>query len=62
MAGAGVLWSLALLTKIHAWFLLPILAIWSLVWLPPRRAVPAMAVWTRRRHQPVLAGLALALV
>ena len=37
MAGAGAVWSLALLTKIHAWFLLPILAIWSLVRLPPRR-------------------------
>jgi hypothetical protein len=46
MAGAGVLWSLALLTKIHAWFLFPILGAWSVVWLPPRRAFNAMAVWT----------------
>ena len=46
MAGAGVLWALALLTKIHAWFLLPILGIWSLGWLSPRRAVLAMLVWT----------------
>ena len=37
---------LALLTKIHAWFLLPILGIWSFVWLPPRRAVSAMLAWT----------------
>ena len=52
MAGAGVLWGLLLLTKIHAWFLLPILAAWSLVRLPPRRAVSAMLVWT-------LAGIGL---
>jgi 4-amino-4-deoxy-L-arabinose transferase-like glycosyltransferase len=45
MAGAGVFWSLALLTKIHAWFLLPILAAWSLVRLPPRRALAAMLAW-----------------
>ena len=46
MAGAGVLWALALLTKIHAWFLLPILGVWSFVWLSPRRAVAAMLAWT----------------
>jgi 4-amino-4-deoxy-L-arabinose transferase-like glycosyltransferase len=46
MAGAGVLWALALLTKIHAWFLLPILGVWSLVRLSPRRAVSAMLAWT----------------
>jgi 4-amino-4-deoxy-L-arabinose transferase-like glycosyltransferase len=46
MAGAGTLWALALLTKIHAWFLLPILGVWSLVWLSPRRAVAAMLTWT----------------
>jgi 4-amino-4-deoxy-L-arabinose transferase-like glycosyltransferase len=46
MAGAGVLWALALLTKIHAWFLLPILGVWSLVWLSPRRAAAAMLTWT----------------
>jgi 4-amino-4-deoxy-L-arabinose transferase-like glycosyltransferase len=45
MAAAGALWSLALLTKIHAWFLLPILAACSFWWLPPRRALAAMAVW-----------------
>jgi 4-amino-4-deoxy-L-arabinose transferase-like glycosyltransferase len=27
MAAAGAVWSLALLTKIHAWFLLPILGV-----------------------------------
>ena len=46
MAAAGMLWALALLTKIHAWFLLPILGVWSLVWLSPRRAVLAMLAWT----------------
>jgi 4-amino-4-deoxy-L-arabinose transferase-like glycosyltransferase len=46
MAGAGLLWALALLTKIHAWFLLPILGVWSLVWLSPRRAVLAMLAWS----------------
>jgi 4-amino-4-deoxy-L-arabinose transferase-like glycosyltransferase len=46
MAGAGALWGLALLTKIHAWFLLPILCTWSFVRLPPRRAGLAMLSWT----------------
>jgi 4-amino-4-deoxy-L-arabinose transferase-like glycosyltransferase len=46
MAGAGVIWGLALLTKIHAWFLLPILCIWSFVCLPPRRALRPMLIWT----------------
>jgi 4-amino-4-deoxy-L-arabinose transferase-like glycosyltransferase len=42
----GAVWSLALLTKIHAWFLLPILGAWSLRRLPPQRAVAAMAAWS----------------
>jgi 4-amino-4-deoxy-L-arabinose transferase-like glycosyltransferase len=45
MAAAGAVWALALLTKIHAWFLWPILAAWACVLLPPRRAVVAMSVW-----------------
>ena len=45
IAGAGLLWGLALLTKIHAWFLLPILLAWSFVRLPPRRAISAMLIW-----------------
>ena len=45
MIAAGAVWSLALLTKIHAWFLLPLLSFWSLVCLPSRRAVLAMAAW-----------------
>lgn len=45
MALTGAVWSLALLTKIHAWLLLPILGAWSLVRLGPRRALGAMAAW-----------------
>jgi 4-amino-4-deoxy-L-arabinose transferase-like glycosyltransferase len=45
MSGAGAVWALALLTKIHAWFLLPVLGVWALYWLPPRRAMAVMAVW-----------------
>jgi len=30
MTAAGAVWSLALLTKIHAWFLIPIVAAWAL--------------------------------
>ncbi len=45
MAVAGAIWSLALLTKIHAWLLIPILGIWAFVYLPPRRAFAAMAIW-----------------
>ena len=46
MTAAGAVWSLALLTKIHAWFLLPILG--SGRSSDCRRGVPlcAMAVWT----------------
>jgi 4-amino-4-deoxy-L-arabinose transferase-like glycosyltransferase len=46
MMAAGAVWSLALLTKIHAWFLLPLLGLWSFMRLPPRRALLAMTVWT----------------
>lgn len=45
MIGAGAVWSLALLTKIHAWFLLPILGVWSTWRLGVRRASVAMAGW-----------------
>ncbi|MHB1558154.1 MAG: ArnT family glycosyltransferase [Isosphaeraceae bacterium] len=45
MIGAGAVWSLALLTKIHAWFLLPILGVWSTWRLGARRASVAMACW-----------------
>jgi 4-amino-4-deoxy-L-arabinose transferase-like glycosyltransferase len=46
MMMAGAVWSLALLTKIHAWFLLPILGTWSLWRVGPRRAVGGMVAWT----------------
>jgi 4-amino-4-deoxy-L-arabinose transferase-like glycosyltransferase len=45
MAAAGAVWALALLTKIHAWFLLPILAIRALARLSPGRAGAALAAW-----------------
>ena len=55
-------WALALLTKIHAWFLLPILGVWSFRPLAAAAGLAAMAIWALRRDQPVLARLALALV
>jgi 4-amino-4-deoxy-L-arabinose transferase-like glycosyltransferase len=42
---AGMVWSLALLTKIHGWFLIPILGTWSLLRVGFRRAVGAMLAW-----------------
>jgi 4-amino-4-deoxy-L-arabinose transferase-like glycosyltransferase len=45
MAGAGVFLALALLTKIHAWFLIPVVGAWSLTRLRPARAVLAVAAW-----------------
>jgi 4-amino-4-deoxy-L-arabinose transferase-like glycosyltransferase len=45
MAGAGLAWGLALLTKIHAWFLPPIVAAWALTRLRPGKAVGALAAW-----------------
>ena len=45
MAVAGVLWGLSLLTKIHAWFLPPVLGLWAFYSLPPWRAAAAMAIW-----------------
>ncbi|MDR3622825.1 MAG: glycosyltransferase family 39 protein [Paludisphaera borealis] len=46
MAAAGALWALALLTKIHAWLLAPLLLAWAFSRLSPSRAIKAMAVWT----------------
>jgi 4-amino-4-deoxy-L-arabinose transferase-like glycosyltransferase len=46
MGLAGVVWGLALLTKIHAWLLPPIIAIAALSRLKPRHAVGAVSVWT----------------
>lgn len=47
MALAGAVWSLALLTKIHAWLLPPVVLAWAVVRLGPRpsRVVPAVAAW-----------------
>ena len=51
MAGAGLAFGLALLTKIHAWFLPPVVLIWALTRLKPVRAMASFGVW-------VLVGLA----
>src|SRR5206468_2751237 len=45
VAVAGAVWSLALLTKIHAWLLLPIVTLWALANLPWRRAAAAVSTW-----------------
>jgi 4-amino-4-deoxy-L-arabinose transferase-like glycosyltransferase len=42
---AGLLWGLALLTKIHAWFLPPVVLVWAWTQLGPRRAVLACFGW-----------------
>lgn len=42
---AGLLWSLALLTKIHAWFLPLFLGGWFFARLPKRRATAVFFVW-----------------
>jgi len=43
--GAGLLWGLALLTKIHAWLMPPLVIGYALGKLPFRRALAASAVW-----------------
>ena len=45
MAGAGLAWGLALLTKIHAWLLPPIVLAWALARLRPSRALTAWVAW-----------------
>jgi 4-amino-4-deoxy-L-arabinose transferase-like glycosyltransferase len=45
MAAAGLLWGLALLTKIHAWFLPPLVLAWALYRLKPARALAAVSAW-----------------
>lgn len=48
MAAAGAVWALALLTKIHAWFLIPVVLFWVVVRLGlgrPLRALGAFAAW-----------------
>jgi 4-amino-4-deoxy-L-arabinose transferase-like glycosyltransferase len=45
MAGASVFLALALLTKIHAWFLFPVMGIWALWRLRTWRAIFAVSTW-----------------
>ncbi len=45
MALAGVAFGLALLTKIHAWLLPPLILLWCLVRLPTRQALTAWLAW-----------------
>ncbi len=45
MAVAGLAWGLALLTKIHAWFLPPVVLAWALHRVGPRRAIGAVSAW-----------------
>jgi hypothetical protein len=56
MALAGLLWGLALLTKIHAWFLPPIVLAWALGRLGPARAVAACFSWCVVGLSTFLAG------
>lgn len=45
MAGAGVAWGLALLTKIHAWFLAPIVFLWAVARVGWVKACASMTAW-----------------
>ncbi|MBX6313970.1 MAG: glycosyltransferase family 39 protein [Isosphaeraceae bacterium] len=45
MAGAGVVWGLALLTKIHGWLLAPVVITWTVLRLRSLRSVVALAAW-----------------
>lgn len=45
MIAAGILWGLALLTKIHAWFLPPLILGWALLRLKPARAAGVVSAW-----------------
>ncbi len=53
---AGAFWSLALLTKIHAWLLLPIVAIWAFTRLSWQCAFKTIAAWTLTGVGLFLAG------
>ncbi len=46
MAIAGLFWGLALLTKIHAWLLPPVVLVRTLVRPGPRRGMVPLAIWT----------------
>lgn len=43
--GAGLAFGLALLTKIHAWFLPPVVLVWAWFRLGPTRALGRVAIW-----------------
>jgi 4-amino-4-deoxy-L-arabinose transferase-like glycosyltransferase len=45
MMFAGFFLGLALLTKIHAWFLLPIVLAWALLRLKPTQAIAGWSLW-----------------
>jgi len=45
MSGAGVVWALALLTKIHGWLLLPVVACYALALRPRGKTLAALAAW-----------------
>jgi 4-amino-4-deoxy-L-arabinose transferase-like glycosyltransferase len=53
---AGLVWSSGLLTKIHAWLLLPVLACWAMARLPWRRALAALSIWTLAGVSAFVAG------
>jgi 4-amino-4-deoxy-L-arabinose transferase-like glycosyltransferase len=46
MACAGLFWGLALLTKIHAWLLPPIVLAWAIRKIGLARSIPAVVSWT----------------
>jgi hypothetical protein len=46
MALAGLVWGLALLTKIHGWLLAPVVVAWTLAKLPPRKSLAALTLWS----------------
>jgi 4-amino-4-deoxy-L-arabinose transferase-like glycosyltransferase len=56
MALAGLAWGLALLTKIHAWFLPPMVLAWCLVRLRPGRALAAWCAWAASGLMVFVAG------
>ena len=45
MVVAGILWGLALLTKIHAWFLPPLALGWILTQVKIKKSIPAFLIW-----------------
>ncbi|HEV3163280.1 MAG TPA: glycosyltransferase family 39 protein [Isosphaeraceae bacterium] len=45
MVGAGLIWGLALLTKIHAWLLPPVVLVYVLIWHRSATKILAAACW-----------------